>query len=339
MSDGTGSDGARTLTAEGLSVEIGGARVVDDVSFIVRPGRVMALVGESGCGKSLTAYAILGLLPPAARLAGGRIRLGDTELLALSNRSLRHIRGREIAIIFQEPSASLDPLTTIGSQVAEAYRLHHDVGRAEAMAKARDMLADVGISDPDRRLHQYPFELSGGMCQRVMISIALINSPKVLVADEPTTALDVTIQAQILDLMKKLVAEHHTSIVFITHDMGVVADIADEVAVMYAGRIAEIAPVQALFSSPRHPYSALLLASVPRLDAAAKAELPTIEGTVPTAEEFGPGCRFADRCPLADQQCRTEQPPLFDCGTGHHAACWHIDRIGELSKQRTRVTA
>jgi len=319
------------LSVDRLTIDIGGAKVVDDISFTVAPGKVMALVGESGCGKSLTSYAMLGLLPPAARRTGGRIMLENTDLGAMSERQLRKARGKDISIIFQEPSASLDPLTTVGSQIAEAYRVHQGVSRTEAYEKARQMLVDVGIPDPTRRLDQYPFELSGGMCQRIMISIALINGPRLLVADEPTTALDVTIQAQILDLMKKLVAERGTAIVLITHDMGVVADIADEVAVMYAGRIAEIAPVHALFAAPKHPYTALLLASVPKLDDSPKADLATIEGTVPTPSEFGVGCRFADRCPLVTDKCRAEQPPLFESGeSGHRSACWHIDRMAEI---------
>ncbi len=318
------------LSVDRLTIDIGGANVVDDVSFTVAPGKVMALVGESGCGKSLTSYAMLGLLPPAAKRTAGRIMLENTDLAALSERQFRKARGKDISIIFQEPSASLDPLTTVGSQIAEAYRVHHGVSKAEAYEKARQMLVDVGIPDPTRRLDQYPFELSGGMCQRIMISIALICGPRVLVADEPTTALDVTIQAQILDLMKKLVADRGTAIVLITHDMGVVADIADDVAVMYAGRIAEIAPVHDLFRQPKHPYTALLLASVPKLDDAPKADLATIEGTVPTPNEFGVGCRFVERCPLATDRCRTEQPPLFDCGAGHRSACWHIDRMTEI---------
>jgi peptide/nickel transport system ATP-binding protein len=318
------------LSVDRLTIDIGGANVVDDISFTVAPGKVMALVGESGCGKSLTSYAMLGLLPPAAKRTAGRIMLENTDLAALSERQFRKARGKDISIIFQEPSASLDPLTTVGSQIAEAYRVHHGVSKAEAYEKARQMLVDVGIPDPTRRLDQYPFELSGGMCQRIMISIALICGPRVLVADEPTTALDVTIQAQILDLMKKLVADRGTAIVLITHDMGVVADIADDVAVMYAGRIAEIAPVHDLFRQPKHPYTALLLASVPKLDDAPKADLATIEGTVPTPNEFGVGCRFVERCPLATDMCRTEQPPLFDCGGSHRSACWHIDRMAEI---------
>ncbi|MPR64280.1 ABC transporter ATP-binding protein [Ochrobactrum intermedium] len=323
---------APLLTVSGLTISIGKAKVVDDVSFVVAPGKVMALVGESGCGKSLTSYAMLGLLPSVAQRSRGKILLDGTDLAAMSERALRKARGKDISIIFQEPSASLDPLTTVGTQIAEAYRLHHNVSKAEAFDKARQMLADVGIPDPDRRLHQYPFELSGGMCQRIMISIALICGPRVLVADEPTTALDVTIQAQILDLMKKLVAERGTAIVLITHDMGVVADIADDVAVMYAGRIAEIAPVHTLFREPKHPYTSLLLASVPTLDDAPKADLATIEGMVPTPAEFGAGCRFVDRCPLASDKCRRKQPPLTDCGDDHYSACWHIDRVSEISR-------
>ena len=319
------------LSVDDLTIEIGGANVVDGVSFAVLPGQVMALVGESGCGKSLTAFAMLGLLPPAAKRRAGKILLEDTDLAAFSERQLRRARGKDISIIFQEPSASLDPLTTVGTQIAGAYRQHNRVSHRAALVKARDMLVAVGIPDPDRRLHQYPFELSGGMCQRIMIAIALICDPRVLVADEPTTALDVTIQAQILDVMKKLVAERGTSIVLITHDMGVVADIADHVAVMYAGRIAEIAPVRDLFRQPAHPYTALLLASVPKLDHAPKADLATIEGSVPQPHEFGVGCRFVERCPLATQKCRDEQPPLFARGPEHRAACWHSDRIGEIT--------
>ena len=223
-------------------------------------------------------------------------------------------------------------MTTVGAQIAEAWRIHRGGTKSEALARARATLVDVGIPDPDRRLGQFPFELSGGMCQRIMIAIALICGPRVLVADEPTTALDVTIQAQILDLMKAMVAEHGTAIVLITHDMGVVADMADRVAVMYAGRIAEVAPVDTLFARPAHPYTALLLASVPRLDVVAKAELATIDGQVPGPKEFGPGCRFAGRCPLATDRCRAELPPLGEIAAGHSAACWHSARVPEIAR-------
>jgi peptide/nickel transport system ATP-binding protein len=319
------------LAVEDLTIHIDGHAVVDGVSFTVAPGEVMALVGESGCGKSLTALALLGLLPDAASLARGSIVLEGRDLASLGEREMRQLRGNRLSIIFQEPTASLDPLASVGAQIAEAYRAHRPASRAEARAKARDMLAAVGIPDPERRLDQYPFELSGGMCQRVMIAIALVCGPLVLVADEPTTALDVTIQAQILDLMKHLVAERGTGIVVITHDMAVVADIADTVAVMYAGRIAEIAPVDTLFAHPAHPYTALLLGSVPRRDLAPKQILATIEGSVPSPAEYGEGCRFAERCPLAGDRCRTEEPPLIAREPEHRAACWHADRISELT--------
>jgi len=322
---------APALTVEDLTIDIDGASVVDGVSFSVRAGEVIALVGESGSGKSLTALALLGLLPDAAQIVRGRIMLDDVDLVSLPEREMRRVRDSRLSIIFQEATASLDPLMTVGSQIAEAYALHHRVSRSQARARAKDMLIAVGIPDPDRRLGQYPFELSGGMCQRIMIAIALICGPRVLVADEPTTALDVTIQAQILDLMKRLVAERGTGIVLITHDMGVVADIADRVAVMYAGRIAEIAPVDDLFARPCHPYTALLLAAVPRLDLEPKQLLATIEGKVPAAGDFGDGCRFAGRCPLAGDRCRVEEPPLVDLERGHRAACWHADRVAELA--------
>ncbi|HEX2137890.1 MAG TPA: ABC transporter ATP-binding protein [Microvirga sp.] len=323
------------LSVENLSVDIGGAPVVDDVSFAMNAGEVLALVGESGCGKSLTALALLRLLPPAARLARGSIRFENADLSRLSEREMRRVRGERLSIIFQEPTASLDPLSTVGSQIAEAFTIHRGGARAEARRVARDMLEAVGIPDPDKRLDQYPFELSGGMCQRIMIAIALICGPSLLVADEPTTALDVTIQAQILDLMKKLVADRGAGVLLITHDMGVVADIADRVAVMYAGRVVEIAPVYELFRAPRHPYTALLLASVPRLDVEPKAMLATIEGAVPTPQEFGVGCRFSSRCPLAVEQCRQVSPPLIDVAPAHAAACWRTDRVPALAEEAT----
>jgi len=319
------------LTVEELTIKIDGASVVDGVSFSVAAGEVMALVGESGCGKSLTALALLGLLPDAAQIVSGRIMLNDLDVVSLPEWEMRRVRGSRLSIIFQEATASLDPLMTVGSQIAEAYALHHRVSRSEARARAKEMLVAVGIPDSDRRLGQYPFELSGGMCQRIMIAIALICGPQVLVADEPTTALDVTIQAQILDLMKRLAIERGTGIVLITHDMGVVADIADRVAVMYAGRIAEIAPVDDLFARPCHPYTALLLAAMPRLDLEPKQLLATIEGKVPAAGDFGDGCRFADRCPLAGGRCRVDEPPLVELGRGQRAACWHADRVAALA--------
>jgi peptide/nickel transport system ATP-binding protein len=318
------------LDVVNLSIEIAGSRVVDGVSFSVLPGEVLALVGESGCGKSLTAFSLLALLPDVAKVTSGEIRLAGRDLATVSEKEMQRVRGKDLSIIFQEPTASLDPLTTVGSQISEALRQHKQMSRADARAESLKMLEAVGIPDPERRLDQHPFELSGGMCQRIMIAIALICGPRVLIADEPTTALDVTIQAQILDVMRMLVRDRGTSIVLITHDMGVVADIADHVAVMYAGRIAEVGPVDAIFANPRHPYTALLLASVPRLDVLPKADLATIEGYVPSPAEFGVGCRFSSRCPLVSERCRLEQPPLFASDPDHRSACWHLDRVPEL---------
>jgi oligopeptide/dipeptide ABC transporter ATP-binding protein len=282
---------------------------------------VLALVGESGCGKSMTALALLGLLPAAARLEGGRIGFEGRDLARLPERELRALRGNRISVIFQDPSGSLDPLMTVGAQLAEGLRAHRRMGREEAHERSLAMLRAVGISEPERRLAQYPFELSGGMCQRVMIAIALAAEPAVLLADEPTTALDVTIQAQILDLMKALRRERGTSILLITHDMGVVADMADRVAVMYAGRIVESGPADAIFADPRHPYTRLLLRSVPRLDDAPKAAMTVIPGSVPAQGEWPPGCRFAPRCPLAEPACVARDPRVEELGGGRRVAC------------------
>jgi oligopeptide/dipeptide ABC transporter ATP-binding protein len=294
--------------------------VVDGVGFAVARGEVLALVGESGCGKSLTALSLLRLLPRGVTRTAGAIRLAGADITDLPERRMRALRGRRLAMIFQEPGAALDPLATVGRQVAEA------LPRPDRAAVLR-MLEQVGLSDPARRIDQYPFELSGGMCQRVMIAAALIAGPDVLVADEPTTALDVSVQAQILDLLRALAAGRGTAVVLITHDLGVVADMADRVAVMYAGRIAEAGPAAAIFARPRHPYTAMLLAAVPRLTDVPKAPLAVIEGQVPPPSQFGPGCRFAGRCPVADAQCHAAAPPLAEVAPGHAAACWHAERV------------
>ncbi len=312
------SNAQPALVVENLSLAIGPAVVVDNIGFEVAPGEVLALVGESGCGKSLTAQAIMRLLPPAIRQQAGRIRLGAEDITALPERRMQAIRGRRLSMIFQEPQAALDPLTSIGSQIAEALRQP----LAEARPAVRRMLEEVGISDPDRRIAQRPFELSGGMCQRVMIACALISRPAVLIADEPTTALDVTIQAQILDLLRRLAIERQTAVVLITHDMGVVADIADRVCVMYAGRIAESGPAADIFAAPLHPYTALLLASIPRLSDVPKSALAVIEGRVPQPSEYGPGCRFANRCPRVMPRCTAETPKLEARAAGHQVACF-----------------
>ena len=307
------------LAVEDLTLAIDGVRVVEGVGFAVAAGEVMALVGESGCGKSLTAQALMRLLPRGVRQVSGRVMLAGEDISRLSERRMRRLRGRRISMIFQEPQAALDPLARVGAQVAEAG------GDGKAV---RSMLADVGISDPPRRARQYPFELSGGMCQRVMIATALIGHPAVLVADEPTTALDVTIQAQILELLRQLARERDAAILLITHDMGVVAEIADRVAVMYAGRIAETGTAEAVFARPRHPYTALLLAAIPRLTDVPKSRLAVIEGSVPAPAEYPSGCRFFGRCPLGDAHCAAEPPPLREMGEGHLSACWHAERVG-----------
>ena len=311
------------LSVRDLTLTIGGAAVVDGLAFDVSPGEVMALVGESGCGKSLTALAAMRLLPPAVKRTKGHVALAGVDLYALSEREVRRRRGRAISMIFQEPLAALDPLSPVGAQIAEGTGLSGAAARQTVLA----MMEEVGISDPARRIDQYPFELSGGMAQRVMIASALVSRPDVLIADEPTTALDVTIQAQILDLLRRLAAGRGTAILLITHDMGVVADIADRVAVMYAGRIAETGSTGQVFARPRHPYTALLLAALPRLTDTPKSELAVIAGQVPLPGRFPPGCRFADRCPLASDRCRAEQPPLRDMGDGQASACWHAEQV------------
>jgi peptide/nickel transport system ATP-binding protein len=318
------------LAVDRLGVAIGSTRVVDGVTFDLAPGEIHALVGESGCGKSLTALAIMRLLPPVARSVSGRVILEGTDLLGLSENEMRGVRGARVSIIFQEPAGSLDPVMTVGDQLIEAIQAHRPVRRPQARAQAIAMLDAVGITEPERRLGQYPFELSGGMCQRVMIATALAGRPAVLLADEPTTALDVTIQAQILGLIKQIRAETGTAVLLITHDMGVVADVADRVLVMYAGRIVEAAPVEALFAAPRHPYTWLLLRSLPRLDGPPKARLPVIEGTVPAAGGWPAGCPFAPRCPLASARCRDADPELAAIGEGRAVACWHADQVGRM---------
>jgi len=320
------------LQVENLTVALRGAPVVDDVGFAIAPGETMALVGESGCGKSLTARALMRLLPQVARQAGGSVTLDGENLSDLSEAEIAERRGAALSMIFQEPTASLNPLMTVGDQIVEAVLTHRTLGQREAWRLALDMLAQVGISDAEGRMSQYPFELSGGMCQRVMIAIALICRPRLLIADEPTTALDVTIQAQILALIKKLRAETGAAILLITHDMGVVADMADRIGVMYAGRIVEQAEVFSLFERQRHPYTKLLLKSLPSMEGERGGRLATIEGTVPDIRSWPAGCRFHPRCPLASDICRTEAPPLAPVESSRHlAACWHSDRVGEIA--------
>ncbi|AYD03678.1 ABC transporter ATP-binding protein [Neorhizobium sp. NCHU2750] len=319
------------LVVDELRVAIGGKPVVDGVSFSVSAGEIVCLVGESGCGKSMTAFSLMGLLPPVASISGGSVLLEGRKINGLDDAALKRLRGNDMSMIFQEPVASLNPLMPVGRQIAEALLVHGGVSHGEARRRAIAMLDEVGIPEAALRAKQYPFELSGGMCQRVMIAMALITRPRLLIADEPTTALDVTIQAQILDLMKRLRSETGTAILLITHDMGVVADIADRVAVMYAGRVVEDGTAEALFREQKHPYTRLLLSTIPRLDGSdAKSFLPTIKGMVPDIGAWPDGCRFSTRCPLADEECG-RIPVLSTAGPGRHAACWHQSLVGGIA--------
>jgi oligopeptide/dipeptide ABC transporter ATP-binding protein len=337
------------LTVSGLNVGFetnrGLLRPVRDVTFSIYPGQTVALVGESGCGKSVTSLSILRLIPePPGRVLGGEIWFEGRDLLTLSEREMRSVRGKDIAMIFQEPMTSLNPVYTVGDQIVEAVVLHQHVSQTEAYGIAEEALHDVGIADPHRRLSEYPHQMSGGMRQRIMIAMALSCRPKLLIADEPTTALDVTIQAQILELLRKLQKERDMSILLITHDLGVVAENADVVAVMYASRIVEVAKVEDLFDRPQHPYTEGLFRSVPKLGRESE-RLETIPGTVPNPAKFPPGCKFHTRCPrtraLASgagandvisiktgedsgnvmRVCATEEPNLREVFGAHWAAC------------------
>ena len=295
---------------------------VDGVSFSVEAGRTLAIVGESGCGKSVTALSIMGLVPdPPGRIRAGSIRFEGRELIGAPARAMQDLRGNGMAMIFQEPMSSLNPAFTIGDQIVEGLLRHRAISRAEAVKRAMAMLQKVRMPAPEQRFHEHPHKLSGGMRQRAMIAMALACDPRLLIADEPTTALDVTIQAQILELMQRLQHETGTAIILITHDLGVVAEVADEVVVMYAGCVVEHAPVQALFDSPQHPYTVGLLGSIPRMDID-RERLASIEGQVPSPLRRPSGCSFADRCPFADARCRTEVPPLIAVGESHRSACW-----------------
>jgi peptide/nickel transport system ATP-binding protein len=307
-------------------------RAVDGVSFSVAPGETLAVVGESGCGKSVTSLSIMRLVAsPPGRIVAGAIRFQGADLLKLSEREMRDIRGNEISMIFQEPMTSLNPVLTIGRQITETLTLHQGLDRVTAEMRATEMLRLVGIPEPAQRLKQYPHELSGGMRQRVMIAMALACNPKLLIADEPTTALDVTVQAQILDLMRQLKAKTGAAIILITHSLGVVAEMAQRVIVMYGGRKVEEAPVAALFASPRHPYTQALLGSVPRLGSSlqgnGKDRLAEIPGVVPSLKEAIPGCIFAPRCRHATEKCRASYPSLEEKVPGHWVACWESDRL------------
>ena len=313
------------LEIQNLTVELMSTRgivyALSGVDLAVRPGEIHGIVGESGCGKSMTAKSILRLHNPQRSRMRGSIRFEGRELLDLSNREMEKLRGTDISMIFQDPMTSLNPIMTIGGQIADMYRIHTGAGKAEAWEKAQELLSKVGIEPASKRCKQYPFELSGGMQQRVMIAMAIACSPKLLIADEPTTALDVTIQAQILDLMNELRESFDTSVIMITHDLGVIAETCEYVAVFYAGQVVEEASVEDIFHATAHPYTEGLLKSVTSLGGEEK-ELYTIKGMVPTAGNFGTGCRFADRCDRCMERCHTEMPPLVEIAPNHKCRCW-----------------
>ena len=317
---------APLLQVEGLAVEFAARgqtiRVVDGVGFSLDVGKSLGIVGESGCGKSVTALSLVGLLPPSvAQVVAGRAVFAGRDLLKLGESELRKVRGGQIGFVFQEPMTSLNPVFTIGDQVAEAVRAHRNVGRAAARALALELLERVRIDAPDQRMHDYPHQMSGGMRQRVMIAMALAGEPRLLIADEPTTALDVTIQLQIIDLLDELRRDLGMAVIVITHDLGVIAETADEVAVMYMGSIVERARVAQLFDDPQHPYTIGLLASMPVMSIG-RGPLTAIEGSVPPPGQDPIGCRFATRCPLADRRCREARPPLAAIADDHVVACW-----------------
>jgi len=313
----------RNLSVE-FHTEDGIVRAVDDVSFDIPGGKTVCLVGESGCGKSVSAYSLLGLVSPPGRVVGGEALLdGETkqDLLKLSERELRSIRGNRISMIFQEPMTSLNPVFTIGDQIIEAILSHQAMDKGAAREKTIAMLKRVKIPAADQRVDEYPHQLSGGMRQRALIAMALVSEPDLLIADEPTTALDVTIQAQILELLKELQADSGLSVLFITHDLGVVAEIADEVVVMYASRVVEKAPARELFANPLHPYTQGLFSSLPSLGGSSDGRLKTIEGSVPDPLDFPTGCKFWPRCELTVDGCREIEPALRTLATDHSAAC------------------
>ena len=297
-------------------------RAVDDVSFKVDKGKVMGLVGESGCGKSMTALSLMRLVPPPGRIVSGEMFFDGHDLLKLNSEEIRKLRGNRMAMVFQDPMTSLNPVFSVGNQIAEILRVHKGLKRSEALDKAQFLLQRVGIPDPSRRIREYPHQLSGGMKQRVMIAMAIACEPSLIIADEPTTALDVTIQAQILRLLRELIETSNTALILISHDLGVIAEMADEVAIMYAGKIVEHATTRDLFAEPLHPYTIGLLQSIPRGEEKREKQLRTIQGSVPKLYELPAGCMFNPRCKYVVDRCRREEPELIDSGGGHLVRCW-----------------
>ena len=327
------------LQVQDLAVEfktLGGVvHAVNGVTFEVRRGETVAIVGESGSGKSVTALAVMGLISKPGRIAAGDVRFQGRSLVGLPERDYRALRGNDIAMIFQDPLLSLNPAFRVGAQIAEAVRAHSEVSRDVAWKRAEDLLGLVGIPSPSERVRAYPHELSGGMRQRVMIAMAIANDPTLLIADEPTTALDVTIQAQVLDVLKAAQHETDAALLLITHDLGIVAGLADRVVVMYAGRVVEEGSLDQIFYEPRHPYTIGLLESLPRLDADRHAELQAIPGTPPSMLEVSPGCDLAPRCSFAVDECRSARPPLAAVDDGEHlSACFRADELDELRERR-----
>ncbi|WP_246056284.1 ABC transporter ATP-binding protein [Alteribacter natronophilus] len=310
---------------------------VEGVSFQINKGEVVAIVGESGCGKSVTSYSIMGLVKSPGKIEAGEVLLDGTDLTTLSKRQMRKLRGNDMSMIFQEPLTSLNPLFTVGFQISEVIVLHQDVTKKEARQKTIEMIEKVGIPNAEKIYSNFPHQLSGGMRQRIMIAIALACNPKLLIADEPTTALDVSIQAQILDLMKKLRKELETSILIITHDLGVVAEMVDRVVVMYAGKVVEEGTVYELFRDPKHPYTKGLLESTPKIHER-KDELYSIKGTVPTPANMPKGCSFSPRCAFAGDKCREQQPELVQVNSGQKVSCW-LHEEGEVSLHEQKQTA
>jgi oligopeptide/dipeptide ABC transporter ATP-binding protein len=307
-----------------FDTEGGRIRAVDDVSFQIKKQQTLGIVGESGCGKSVTALSIMRLLPkPTGIIESGQILFNGSDLVQLPAERMNEIRGKRISMVFQEPMTSLNPVHRIGKQLGEVYRLHFsEMSEKEIRQQSLELLQKVGIPEPEQRMEEYPHQISGGMRQRVMIALALACKPDILIADEPTTALDVTIQAQILDLMQKLQSETGMAVIVITHDLGVIAETCEDVVVMYAGKVAETASAVELFKNPKHPYTQGLLGSIPRLETPRKTKLNVIEGIVPSLYELPSGCRFRTRCPYAMEICAGDPPPMFTVGTDHFAACY-----------------